>query len=215
MNSTRGLIFLSGGALLVLVWYALSSTVPNPLPETAGTQPIPEVRRKVPPVAMPGQWQRDQQLKKEQKVAAKQQTVLERKLAVRQEREMLGGKTLQSWKNLRGQSEWKMQQLIVTNLPRFELMLAVAQGKTDRKLDCTICEGDAELDLCLICDSDGDCPTCFGKGVDRDGKSICVTCEGRGTCFYCAGRKKLACPFCEDGDVTPFSKISKRPFELP
>jgi len=85
--------------------------------------------------------------------------------------------------------------VIETYQPEFEILRAAARQSPARKVPCAICSAKGVLDLCVVCDRTGECPTCHGTGKYYDG--ICPTCVGSGKCFVCFGSGKMPCPFCQ------------------
>ncbi len=78
-----------------------------------------------------------------------------------------------------------------------------AATKSDKTVDCTICEKDTYLDYCIYCDEDsnGVCSRCGGTGMRGVRDELCPACLGTGECYACTGSGKMFCPFCDDGAV--------------
>jgi DnaJ-class molecular chaperone len=87
--------------------------------------------------------------------------------------------------------EWT--EVIQTHRKTFEALRQEAAQSPNKKVPCTICDAKGILDLCVVCDHTGKCPTCRGTGkVFGD---TCPTCLGSGKCFLCFGSGKMPCPF--------------------
>ncbi len=218
MSNTRVLIVLTGLGLGFLLLYGISSQLPAP-PETAASEAgenVPALRRKAPPVPAPPAQVVMKEVVREQKLVKQQRQQMLARLKERQELEQIARRTRSRWEELRSRNEWKTKQLIETNLSRFEGLKTLALREDDRELRCKICNGDAELDLCTICDSKGRCPSCDGVGRERfEPEKPCITCEGRTSCFFCAGRKKMKCPFCEQGRISTITPWPSSKLPLP
>jgi hypothetical protein len=114
---------------------------------------------------------------------------------------------LQAYKH----SAWR--ELIEAHRQEFEALRAEAAQSPDKRVPCTICAGKDVLDLCVVCDHTGKCPTCRGTGKywnEVDGvDGVCPACLGSGKCFLCYGSGKMPCPFSqplrvkEEGVITP------------
>lgn len=102
-------------------------------------------------------------------------------------------------------------KVILTNWPKFEALRAAAAESPDKMVPCTICDAKGVLDLCVVCDHTGKCPTCHGTG--KLFGEVCPTCVGSGKCFLCHGSGKMPCPFCLDGMITP--ETPDPPTEIP
>ena len=102
-------------------------------------------------------------------------------------------------------SAWR--KVIDDRRPVFENLREQAAHSPNKMVPCTICDGNGVLDLCVVCDHTGKCPSCRGTGVYFG--EVCPTCVGSGKCFLCFGAGKMPCPFCqplrmkEEGLITP------------
>jgi hypothetical protein len=86
-------------------------------------------------------------------------------------------------------------KVIQDNYPQFQALREQAAQSSDKKVPCSICNARGVLDLCVVCDHTGKCPTCHGTGKVLEG--VCPTCVGTGKCFLCLGLGKMPCPFCQ------------------
>jgi len=86
-------------------------------------------------------------------------------------------------------------KVIQERYPQFQALREQAAQAPDKKVDCAICGARGVLDLCVVCDHTGKCPTCQGTGKVANG--VCPTCVGSGKCFLCFGLGKMPCPFCQ------------------
>lgn len=86
-------------------------------------------------------------------------------------------------------------KVIQDRYPEFQALREKAAQTTDKKVPCAICDARGVLDLCVVCDHTGKCPTCKGTGKVLNG--VCPTCVGTGKCFLCFGLGKMPCPFCQ------------------
>ena len=167
-------------------------------------------------VKTPSQYAQQQERQRQEAIAREQILAMQAAFDARQKREESGKQTEFQWEQRHMSSEWKLKRLVDTNLGLFELLKIEARNEDDREVRCRICDGDAKLDVCIICDSKGECPACLGTGRERHGpERPCTTCEGRKTCFHCVGRKKMNCPFCENGRITSVTPWPKYKLELP
>ena len=90
-------------------------------------------------------------------------------------------------------------KVILTNRQKFEALRAEAAGSPLKRVPCTICDAKGVLQLCVVCDHTGKCPTCRGTGEFFD--EVCPTCVGTGKCFLCFGSGKMPCPFCQSSPL--------------
>jgi hypothetical protein len=88
-------------------------------------------------------------------------------------------------------SAW--QEVIEAHRKEFETLRAESSQAPDRIVPCSICDAKGVLDLCVVCDHTGKCPTCHGSGKYVD--AVCPTCHGNGKCFLCIGTGNMPCPF--------------------
>jgi hypothetical protein len=116
---------------------------------------------------------------------------------------------------LRRHSAWV--KLLQDNWAEFETLRQQAAQSPDKKVPCSICNGRSVLDLCVVCDHTGKCPTCGGSGKVLE--RVCSTCVGTGKCFLCSGSGKMPCPFCESPGTKEEGKITAHapdpPADLP
>jgi hypothetical protein len=107
------------------------------------------------------------------------------------------------------------RKVIDAQMPVFEALRKEAAHSHDKVVPCTICQGQSVLELCVVCDHTGKCPTCHGTG--KDFGEVCPACVGSGKCFLCSGSGKMPCPFCsllkDEGMITPDSP--NPPIEIP
>ncbi len=87
-------------------------------------------------------------------------------------------------------------EVIRANRQKFEALREEAAQSPDKMVPCTICDAKGVLDLCVVCDHTGKCPTCHGTGRTAFDE-VCPTCQGSGKCFLCFGAGKMPCPFCQ------------------
>ena len=87
------------------------------------------------------------------------------------------------------------REVIQANRQSFEALRKEAAQSPDKMVPCTICDAKGVLDLCVVCDHTGKCPTCRGTGKYFD--RVCSACYGSGKCFLCFGLGKMPCPFCQ------------------
>jgi len=216
VSNTRILIVLCCVGLGLLLAYGMRSQIPEAPPPPAEAASVPALRRKEPPIPSPPPDVVSQQAQIERKVASQQLRELRERLRQRQLREAAARQTRRRWEELLLRSEGAVRQLIDTNLPTFEAQRILALQEDDKELRCVFCDGDALLDFCVVCNSTGLCPTCQGVGRERfEPEKPCFTCEGRTSCFYCAGRKKMKCVFCENGRITTITPWPSYRLELP
>jgi hypothetical protein len=216
MTNTRLLIVFSSIGLGLLILYGLQSQIPAPPAGFEAAKDVPAIRHKEPAVPRPAPRELAQENGRQERLAKQQIRELQAGLVQRKKLEAIAKRTRGRWEEIRWRQEWKVKQLIQTNLGTFEAQRILALAEDDKELRCTFCDGEAELHLCTICDSKGVCPTCNGIGQERfePGKP-CITCEGRTSCFYCAGRKKMTCVFCEKGRITTITRWPTFKLELP
>ena len=215
MSSTRVLIVLTSVTLGLLVWYGSTSGDSTP-PPTVATAPTRGPVEAAEEVAAPAPYVVDEERERQDKVLKKQLAAMKAALAQRRGIESIANQTRRRWEELRLLNEWKVKQLIDTNLGNFEALRILARQEADTELRCKICDGDAKLDVCTMCDTKGLCPSCDGIGRERfEPEKPCVACEGRGTCFLCAGGKRMHCVFCENGRITSITPWPSYRVELP
>lgn len=118
---------------------------------------------------------------------------LEKMELAKRQREEAAEKTrqLRAQLQLAKRSAWR--QVIEAHRKEFEGLRAASAQAPDQILRCSICDGQGVLDLCVLCEHTGKCPSCHGTGKYWDG--ICPTCLGTGKCFLCIGTGKMPCPF--------------------
>jgi len=207
-------------AVCIILGMMLLSGLDPQLPDVpAGSEAekvVKEVRRKAPDVTVPSPAFLANEKIRQGGLAKKQIKQMKTRLKERQLREESGMQTRDRWELMGRRNDWKLRQLIETNQAIFKEMLILARKEADREIRCLLCDGKAELDLCFICDRKGLCPSCGGSGRERyETEKPCITCEGRTSCFLCAGRKKLECPFCEKGRVSTVTPWPSFKLELP
>ena len=108
------------------------------------------------------------------------------------------------------QSAWA--RVLSTNWPTYQKLHVQAVGSRSGTARCTLCDGRGKVDFCVLCDNSGKCQTCGGLGHVSNGE-LCPNCLGTGKCYLCGGTGKMACPFCDDGDV--YAKLPPPPTLLP
>jgi hypothetical protein len=204
MSTTRLLIIITSVALAGLILYGITGRGPEG--SAAAAAPAPTVPAAPPPAAeipMPPAHEIYNADRRQREEAARQIEHMRQLQTARQQREAAGNLTRQQWEELRMRNEWKMVNLVRTNMAGFLALKQEANKRPEREVTCKFCGGDAMLDLCVICDGSGKCPTCGGVGRERiEPDRPCPTCEGRKKCFLCAGRRKMPCNFCERGKIT-------------
>jgi CheY-like chemotaxis protein len=108
------------------------------------------------------------------------------------------------------QSYWA--KVLSTNWPVYQKLHAEAVTSPRGAVPCTICNGRGKMDFCVVCNGSGKCQTCGGTGHLPNGQ-LCPDCLGSGMCYFCEGTGKMACPFCDDGEI--YSKMPPPPNLLP
>lgn len=86
-------------------------------------------------------------------------------------------------------------EVINANRQTFEELRKRSIQAPEKLVPCTICDTKGVLELCVVCDHSGKCPTCSGTG--KQFGDVCATCSGRGKCFLCFGSGNMPCPFCQ------------------
>lgn len=216
MSNTRILIVLSCIGLGLLLTYWVQPQLPELPEEQRENAPVPPLRQKAQAIPSPPPRVVIQQGERQSEVAKKQLHELRERLRQRQLLEATAKKTRRRWEELRMRSEGIVRELIDTNLSTFKAQRILAQEEDDKELRCVFCDGEALHDFCTVCDSKGLCPSCDGIGRERfEPEKPCVACEGRTSCFYCAGRKKMKCVFCEKGRITTITPWPSYRIELP
>jgi len=144
---------------------------------------------------------------------------LEKMEKVKRQRDLAAEKTRQSRADIQRFRHRAWMEVIETYQPEFEILRAAAANSPSKKVPCAICGARGILDLCVVCDHTGKCPTCKGTGKADDG-GVCPTCLGSGKCFLCRGSGKMDCPFCQSSPlmkevITPATPDPLRDFPLP
>ena len=216
MSVTRILIVITALALVGLISYGVVGKSPATPESEASAPAVASVVVQSHVVAMPPVHEiynddRRQRAEAERQIEQMRELQSRRAVLAEATRETRG-----NWEELRMRNEWKMVQLVRTNMATFLAMKKAAGLRTRREVTCEICGGDQWLDLCVVCDRTGKCPTCKGTGGQLfDPDKPCPTCEGRKKCFLCAGRKKMKCNFCEAGKVSTVAQPPRTLFALP
>jgi|GEM_PF-1391085 len=217
MSNPRLLIGLSCVGIVLLLAFGPGSESPElPTEEGVTATASGSGGRQMSPIAMPSEYAQLREREGQEGIAKEQIKAMQAAFDARKRREEIIPQTEFQWEQQLMRNEWKLKRLIDTNLGLFELMKIQARSEDDRELRCRICDGTAKLEVCIICDSKGKCPSCFGTGRERHGpERPCAVCEGRKTCFHCVGSKKMNCPFCEKGRITTVTPWPKYKLELP
>lgn len=110
--------------------------------------------------------------------------------------------------------------IVAENMEKFEALRAEAAKSPDKRVPCSICDARGVLEVCVICDRSGKCPTCQGTGTVIN--EVCPTCQKGGKCFLCSGSGKMPCPFCQSSSlsmeaITPTTPVpsSDIPIDMP
>ena len=135
----------------------------------------------------------------DEKTAARVQE-LEKMEANKRQRDLAAEKTRQSRADIQRFRHRAWMEVIQTYQPEFETLRAAAAQSPEKKVPCAICGAKGILDLCVVCDHTGKCPSCKGTGKVVGG--VCPTCVGSGKCFLCRGSGKMDCPFCQSSPLT-------------
>jgi hypothetical protein len=130
--------------------------------------------------------------------AERQETIarvekLEKMEVAKQQRERAAAKTPEFRARLQLAKRSAWQEVVEAHRKEFEALRAESAQAPDKYVRCTICDGKGVLDLCVLCENTGKCPTCHGTGKYLD--EVCPTCQGSGKCFLCLGSGKMPCPF--------------------
>ena len=120
---------------------------------------------------------------------------LEKMELARRQRDEASEKTRQARAQLQFFKSRAYAEVVQANRQTFEALRKEAAQAPDKTVPCTICDAKGVLDLCVVCDHTGKCPTCRGTGKHLGG--FCPTCVGTGKCFLCFGAGKMPCPFCQ------------------
>lgn len=120
---------------------------------------------------------------------------LEKMALNKKQRDQVAENTVRARKHLQFYGYIAWRKFIDAQMPVFEELRKQAALSPDKYVPCTICDAKGILELCVVCDHTGKCPTCRGKGRDVDGP--CPVCLGNGKCFLCFGSGKMPCPFCQ------------------
>jgi CheY-like chemotaxis protein len=91
-------------------------------------------------------------------------------------------------------------KVLSTNWTVYQKLHAQAVASPKGTAPCTICDGRGKMDFCVVCNGNGKCQTCGGTGHMLNGEP-CPDCLGNKACYLCSGTGKMACPFCDDGDI--------------
>src|ERR1044071_172439 len=83
---------------------------------------------------------------------------------------------------VRSKREEAWSALIQTNMPAYQVLRKAAIDADDRSAHCTLCDGHGLMKFCVLCNGDGQCPTCGGTGKSF-GSQLCAACLGSGKCF--------------------------------
>jgi len=89
---------------------------------------------------------------------------------------------------------------LATNWMAYQALRELAAASPTKTAHCTICDGRGLMPFCAVCQHSGKCIYCQGAGRTSFGE-ICPICRGSGKCYLCFGTGKMACLFCDDGDV--------------
>lgn len=92
------------------------------------------------------------------------------------------------------------REIVAANMQKFEALRAEAATSPDKSVPCSICDARGVLEVCVICDRSGKCPTCQGTGTSFN--DVCPTCQKGGKCFLCSGSGKMPCPFCQSSSLS-------------
>ncbi|MEK0450499.1 MAG: hypothetical protein RL088_2767, partial [Verrucomicrobiota bacterium] len=92
------------------------------------------------------------------------------------------------------------REIVAENMEKFEALRAKAAQSPDKSVPCSICDARGVLEVCVICDRSGKCPTCQGTGTSFN--DVCPTCQKGGKCFLCSGSGKMPCPFCQSSSLS-------------
>ncbi len=120
---------------------------------------------------------------------------LERMAEDKRQRDHAAEKTHDSRKKLQFNRHRAWLEVVQANRQTFEDLRREAAHSQDKLVPCTICDAKGVVDLCVVCEHTGKCPTCRGTG--KDFGEVCPTCQGSGKCFLCFGAGKMPCPFCQ------------------
>jgi CheY-like chemotaxis protein len=121
-------------------------------------------------------------------------------------------KTAEAREKVRLNKQPAWSRVLSTNWPAYQKLRAEAVSSRKGTVPCTFCDGRGKFDTCVVCDGDGKCQTCGGSGHLANG-DLCPNCLGSGKCFLCGGIGKMACPFCDDGEV--YAKLPPPPNQIP
>jgi CheY-like chemotaxis protein len=131
---------------------------------------------------------------------------------VLQDHERAAIKMADAREQLRRNKQPAWSRLVSTNGAAYQKLRALAVSSPKGITPCTLCDGRGKVDYCVLCEGKGKCLTCGGTGHLQTG-DLCPNCLGSGKCYLCGGGGKMACPFCDDGEV--YAKLPPPPDRLP
>lgn len=124
---------------------------------------------------------------------------LEKMELLRSQREQAAEKMHEARAKLQFYKHRDWTEVIQAHRQEFKALREAAVQWPLKKIPCTICDAKGVLDLCVVCEHTGKCPTCRGTGKNFD--EICAACSGSGKCFLCSGSGKMPCPFCQSSPL--------------